>query len=151
MSRQLAQGGKRPPRLPGLQQMAMKQCHWSYQHKEKKNTNMKRWKRSPVWEYLKLKMTSCKISDAVLKYNNSTSLWMYHIRCTYPARSSGRQKPEIPTVLAMRENTCDEARVDEITQRNCHRVAKDMMPISPVHNLACNKMELWSHKGWPGE
>lgn len=70
---------------------------------------MKWSKQIPVWEYIELKNNRearCKTWDAVLKDDNSkTNSFMYPVKGTNPAMSSGTQQPRILTVLAKRKNT----------------------------------------------
>lgn len=135
MSCQPVQGSKRPHHTYTKQ---LQNSIMSTRRKQK-NTNLKWSKQSSVWEYVKLKKYGeprYKIHDAVLKYNDSTSLLMYRVKSTHPSMRSGMQQSTIPAVLARRKNTWDEARMEGITQRICKMVAKDMPPTSTVHILA---------------
>lgn len=102
MIRQLAQGHSRPPRL---RQTSPKQYEDQCQHEEKTPQNMKQSKRSPVRQYFELKTdkeAKWNIYDVVLKYSNSTSSLMYHVKSTHPPVSTGMQ--QLPAVLAKRKN-----------------------------------------------
>lgn len=61
---------------------------------------------------------------------------MYHVESPHPATRSGTQQPTIPTVLAKRKNTWDEAREEGNTERICNVAAKDMMSISTADKLS---------------
>lgn len=96
---------------------------------------MKQAKRSPLWEYFTLKNDNdahCSTFGAVLEYNDSTTLLMYHLNSVHPTVLPGPSgsQPTITSVLAKR--VCDDRRAEGITQRICNMVEKDMIPISTV-------------------
>lgn len=140
MSCQPVQGSKRPHHTytKRLQNSIMPT------RRKQKNTNLKWSKQSSVWEYVKLKKYGeprYKIHDAVLKYNDSTSLLMYRVKSTHPSMRSGMQQSTIPAVLARRKSTWDEARMEGITQRICKMVAKDML-----HSAYFSRKIEWGHR-----
>ena len=96
---------------------------------------MKRTKKSGVWEHFSTKGEDviCKTCNIVLKYSGSTSTMMYHLRTKHPEELSGESRSSQPTLVTMiAGKMCDERRSENITQKICTMVEKDILPISLV-------------------
>ena len=100
---------------------------------------MKRAKRSGVWDSFiqneNNDEVTCKLCNAVMKYNSSTSAMQYHLRVKHAnvaSSSSGTGvQPTLPSMITGRR--CDARRTEEITQKICVMVEKDILPISVVN------------------
>lgn len=107
--------------------------------RETRHTNMRRSKRSGVWEHFKLinddKDAQCKLCGTTFKFSSSTSSLRYHLQNLHAAvLQGGSPSPSQPTIAAvMGRRVCDDRKAEGIrpTQTICGiMIEKDMMPIS---------------------
>ncbi len=104
----------------------------THAYRFRRASKMKRAKSSTVWDHFERKAdeVTCKICNAVFKYSSSTSTMQNHLRSKHPQSSCDEGQQTLPSILAGR--SCDARRSEEITQRICSMVVKDILPIGVV-------------------
>ena len=117
--------------------------------RETRHTNMRRSKRSVVWEHFNLinddKDANCKLSGTTFKFSSATSSPRYHLHNLHAAvLQGGSPSPSQPTIAAvMGRRVCDDRKAEGITQRICGMIKKDMMPISTTDGEGFREWEWW--------
>ncbi|XP_047218327.1 E3 SUMO-protein ligase ZBED1-like [Girardinichthys multiradiatus] len=99
---------------------------------------MRRSKQSPVWDYFSLvnndNDAKCILCGSVLKYKHSRSSLNYHLNSAHSAmlHGGGASTTQRQITDALQRQVCNDRKAEDITQRICNMMEKDLMPISMV-------------------